>query len=447
MSKRSKRSVPGTPAPSKPALQPLKAVALAHAQALWQQGDWAALTQIELAQLAAQPAHPDRAQLCALVASAWAQAGDQATAQHFLRQALDWGCDKRLVTQLLVAGMHNTLGRAAAIAGDQVRLEQHFRLAVAGSGNQIERASLGRRHLELQRLGLVQLDSLVEESTQTLPAENLQPPPSVILEPEKEELISLAGMSITKNDIELIKSRLPSQDFFDEQFDLNETNKTKNILIIFSTPRCGSTYLSSLIHSNGICVPHEYFQLEQYLPVLAQRWGCISNQKIDNEAYIKALLEKRTSKNGWIGINLHSHHIKTFEAFKAFFSKDVQFHYVHLVRKDILGQAISYEIAEQTDQWTNFFNSTAAPVYSFSSISAKVKSINDGNFYIKSYIANNKIACLEFSYEDLSNDPVSVLAQLFPDFSVLNKYSPIEKQANQINSDWRVRFQADLFSA
>lgn len=442
----SKRSVLSTPTSSMAVLLPLSSAALAHAQALWQQGDWAALTQIELAQLAAQPAHPDRAQLCALVASAWAQAGDQATAQHFLRQALDWGCDKRLVTQLLVAGMHNTLGRAAAIAGDQVRLEQHFRLAVAGSGNQIERASLGRRHVELQCLGLEQVDSLEGEGTQTHPAENLQNHPSVILNPEKDELISLAGVSITPSAIDFMKSRLPSQDFVDDQFDLDENNKTENILIIFSTPRCGSTYLSSLIHSNGICVTHEYFQLEQYLPVLAQRWGCISEYKINRALYIKTLLKKRTSKNGWVGINLHSHHIKTFEAFKEFFPEDVQLHYAHLVRKDILGQAISYEIAEQTGQWTSFFNGTVEPVYSFSSISAKVKSINDGNFYINSYIANSKIPCLEFSYEDLSGDPVSVINQLFPGFSVLNKKSPMKKQANKINYDWRARFQTDLFS-
>lgn len=151
-----KRSVPRTSTRSNPTLQPLKAAALAHAQALWQQGDWAALTQIELAQLTAQPLHRERAHLCALVASAWAQAGDQITAQRFLHQALGWGCDKKLAAQILTAGVHNTLGRAAAIAGDQVRLAQHFRQAIAGSGNQIERASLGRRHVELQRLGLEQ---------------------------------------------------------------------------------------------------------------------------------------------------------------------------------------------------------------------------------------------------------------------------------------------------
>lgn len=126
MSKRSKRSVPGTPAPSKPALQPLNAVALAHAQARWQQGDWAALMQIELAQLAAQPAHPDRAQLCALVASAWAQAGEQTTAQRFLHQALDWGCSKQFVTQLLLHGLQGTLAQAAAASSGTAPAQQPF---------------------------------------------------------------------------------------------------------------------------------------------------------------------------------------------------------------------------------------------------------------------------------------------------------------------------------
>lgn len=119
----------------------------------WRQGEWESLVRLDMNSI---EHHPDRAKLGLAVASAWLQQGDSATARRYLHHAMNWGCDKKLAAQILTAGVHNTLGRAAAIAGDHVRMEQHFRQAVAGSGNQIERASLGRRHLELQRLGLEQ---------------------------------------------------------------------------------------------------------------------------------------------------------------------------------------------------------------------------------------------------------------------------------------------------
>ena len=158
MSKRFKRSVPRISAtPFKHALQPLKAVGLAHAQALWQQGDWAALTQIELAQLAAQPPHPDRAQLCALVASAWAQAGDQATAQHFLHQALDWGCSKQFVTQLLLHGLQGTLAQAAAASSGTAPAQPAAPIATAdtsGFYRAFEERFRGTRALIQQRVAV-----------------------------------------------------------------------------------------------------------------------------------------------------------------------------------------------------------------------------------------------------------------------------------------------------
>lgn len=129
---------------------------LERTRAQWRQGEWESLVRLDMNTI---EHHPDRAKLGLAVASAWLQQGDSAAAKRYLHHAMNWGCDKKLAAQILTAGVHNTLGRAAAIAGDQVRMEQHFRLAVAGSGNQIERASLGRRHVELQRLGLEPTES------------------------------------------------------------------------------------------------------------------------------------------------------------------------------------------------------------------------------------------------------------------------------------------------
>lgn len=124
-----------------------------HARSQWRAAEWESLIRLDIIKI---EMHPVKAKLALVVASAWLQQGDNVAAKSFLHRALEWGCDKRLAAQILAAGVHNTLGRAAAIAGDQARMEQHFRRALGGGGSQIEHASLARRHKELGRLGLEQ---------------------------------------------------------------------------------------------------------------------------------------------------------------------------------------------------------------------------------------------------------------------------------------------------
>ena len=39
---------------------------------------------------------------------------------------MEWGCDKRLVSQALVSGLHNTLGRAASVLDQVAEMQQLF---------------------------------------------------------------------------------------------------------------------------------------------------------------------------------------------------------------------------------------------------------------------------------------------------------------------------------
>jgi hypothetical protein len=93
----------------------------------WQFGDWSSLSQ--LAQDAIQN-HPERARLALFAAAGRLQIGAVAEAKSYIDLAKDWGIEKRLVLQLLTAGIHNSLGRAAAIAGDAVTAVKHFEASV-----------------------------------------------------------------------------------------------------------------------------------------------------------------------------------------------------------------------------------------------------------------------------------------------------------------------------
>jgi FkbM family methyltransferase len=94
----------------------------------WQFGDWESLAQLNRGTL---QHHPDRAKLALLAAAGHLQQGDTSAARQFTRLAQDWGCNKKLISQILIAGVYNTLGKAAAINGLEQRALGHFAASVA----------------------------------------------------------------------------------------------------------------------------------------------------------------------------------------------------------------------------------------------------------------------------------------------------------------------------
>ena len=124
---------------------------LERARTQWQFGDWESLIKIERETL---QHHPDRSKLALLAAAGHLQQGDNNTARQFTRLAQEWGCSKKLVSQILIAGVHNSLGRASAINGDGERALQHFESAIAagspaGEVRLLTQARLGEQLVQL----------------------------------------------------------------------------------------------------------------------------------------------------------------------------------------------------------------------------------------------------------------------------------------------------------
>lgn len=96
---------------------------LERARTQWQFGDWETLTAISREQL---QHHPDRAKLALLVAAGHGQCGHADKLHQFVRLAADWGCSKRLISQVLVSGVQNSLGRAWLAGGREDRATLYF---------------------------------------------------------------------------------------------------------------------------------------------------------------------------------------------------------------------------------------------------------------------------------------------------------------------------------
>lgn len=101
---------------------------LERSRTQWQFGDWESLAKLNRETL---QHHPDRAKLVLLAAAGQLQQGDMSLGRAYVRLAQEWGCSKNLISQVVIASTHNTLGRAAALIGEETRALVHFTNAVA----------------------------------------------------------------------------------------------------------------------------------------------------------------------------------------------------------------------------------------------------------------------------------------------------------------------------
>lgn len=121
----------------------------------WQFGDWQSLTKLNRDTL---QHHPDRAKLALLAAAGHLQTSksDNTEAKQFIRLAQDWGIDKKLIGRVLIAGVHNNLARAAAVAKQEKRAWDHFEKAISiGAPSSATRLlTQARINEQFQQLGL-----------------------------------------------------------------------------------------------------------------------------------------------------------------------------------------------------------------------------------------------------------------------------------------------------
>lgn len=94
----------------------------------WQFGDWYSLSQLNRDAI---QYHPDRAKLALLGGTGRLQTGQIDEGKQYIRLAKDWGVSKNMLTRILAACVHYSLGRAAAIAGEQDLAIQHFQSALS----------------------------------------------------------------------------------------------------------------------------------------------------------------------------------------------------------------------------------------------------------------------------------------------------------------------------
>jgi hypothetical protein len=145
-------------ASTKAILDSINAADLSTIKESWYFGEWDKLAAVDIEML---HSHPEVAKLAALKAAGFQQLGDMDNCRKYAQIAKRLGCDNILLARLLISGVHNSLGRIAALHNKKDKVAYHFGQAVnVGAFTDNRLAKQSRTIRELAKIGL--MDQVIE---------------------------------------------------------------------------------------------------------------------------------------------------------------------------------------------------------------------------------------------------------------------------------------------
>jgi LPS sulfotransferase NodH len=209
---------------------------------------------------------------------------------------------------------------------------------------------------------------------------------------------------------------------------------------ICTTPRAGSNYLGQILQSTGILG-----RPLEYLNGPARRKLGWQGYPDDPAAQLEIVLTEGATDNGCYAIKLFPSQADGAPGWAQALPK---LRFVHLRRRDVLGQAISWARAEQTGRYRSTSKSSAEPVYDPDRIQARLADIVREEARWSLFFARRTRRPVRLIYEEVMADPqkaadaVAKAVGIEPapcDLSGLD----LEIQRDELNEEWRARFLAE----
>ncbi|WP_235224531.1 Stf0 family sulfotransferase [Octadecabacter dasysiphoniae] len=225
---------------------------------------------------------------------------------------------------------------------------------------------------------------------------------------------------------------------FDPVNDFRTVPVTKKVALC-TTPRCGSHFLGHKMHALGVFgYPLEYLNPGNW-KVWEERAG-----QMDTLDYIKSV---RTGPNGVFSVKLHHEHLVAFLRHEQ---NVLDYSYIHLCRRDLTKQAISFARAQQTGAWISDMPEMTPAQYDWSLIAEKMDAISRGNADWQSFLRSVGIKPLQLYYEDIVADTSGAIAQIAAyldiDVSQITADKGIfapQRQKKAAQDDWVTQFVDD----
>jgi LPS sulfotransferase NodH len=221
--------------------------------------------------------------------------------------------------------------------------------------------------------------------------------------------------------------------------------------MVCSTGRSGSTLLCALLaHSRVMGVPHEYFHLTEHARPLIERFQLARDGVVEPDSYVAALRRWRTSPNGVFGIKAHFNQAAFMLELGIIQRHFRALKFVHVVRADVVAQAVSFSIADQTGQWSSLGEAAREPVYDARGIDDRLNHVLTQNAAWLRFFAINDIRPLTVCYEDLLGSVDAVCKGVCDFVGVATDHqftlgtAHIRRQGNDRNLEWCARFHREM---
>jgi trehalose 2-sulfotransferase len=233
---------------------------------------------------------------------------------------------------------------------------------------------------------------------------------------------------------------------FEPSLDFPTVTAASRRYAICSTPRSGSHFLGQLLFATGVMgCPLEYFHPQNVL-----RWQ--ERQQAAQAADLLPFLERiRTSPNGCFGAKVHFSHVATLSRHLPLAAFLDSFAHVHITRRDVLAQAISYVRAQQTDQWISRMPASGrTPVYDTDRIRRRLIEVVRQNASWDHLFHSFGVRRLAVEYEELAADPAKIVRDIAAFVGVTldpNAAAPTPRTARQrdeVSDTWRARFVEEM---
>jgi LPS sulfotransferase NodH len=156
-------------------------------------------------------------------------------------------------------------------------------------------------------------------------------------------------------------------------------------------------------------------------------------------------IERASSANGVYGFKVFSNHFDLAEK-TSWAERLPRLRFVHIERRDLLGQAISHVRAVQTDQFESRASAGREARYDARAIASALDRIGRNQARWRIWFARNGIEPLRLTYEDIVADPhaaVEAVARLvavagYSRAELAN--TDLQVQRDALSQGWRSRF-------
>jgi LPS sulfotransferase NodH len=214
-----------------------------------------------------------------------------------------------------------------------------------------------------------------------------------------------------------------------------------SVFVCFAN-RSGSNYLAELLASTGkMPRAREIFNVPVVLKLSKQNKAESFRHFCEILARSYAVEGLFASKVGWQQLYFLAKARMIPEVFAAP-------RFIHVRRRDLLGQAISFVIAHQTGAWTSEQIAEREPVYDSVAIADQMGRIADAAARFEQFFATFGFPHLDVVYEDFVKDKAGCVSAIttwlgLGPSTIKEEETHFQRQRNTINDQWRERFLAE----